>query len=75
MRDFSWAPIDDTWDDQLGLLMDFVESRGHLPTLGGETLGERRQARWLRAQVARHRRGQLEKHRADELPSVGGLSW
>lgn len=75
VRDFSWAPIDDTWDDQLGLLRDFVESHGHLPSRRGEVPGERRQARWLRAQVARHRRGHLEKHRADELPTVRGLPW
>lgn len=75
VRDFSWAPIDDSWDDQLGLLEDFIESHGQLPSRRGETPGERKQARWLRAQVTRHRRGQLEKHRADELPAVRGLRW
>ena len=73
--DFSWAPNDDAWDDQLRLLKDFVAHREAMPLLGGETLEEQRLARWARTQVARNRRGVLEKHRTDELSAVCGWRW
>lgn len=75
VRCFSWAPAEDAWDDQLDLLMGFVETHAGFPSARAANFDERRRARWVRHQVARHRRGALEKHRVDELSAVNGWRW
>lgn len=70
LGEFSWAPNDDAWDDQLERLKAHIAARGVRPVLRAEAREERRLARWLRGQIVRERRKTLEKHRADEFSAV-----
>ena len=71
---FSWNPIDDRWERQLGEYVVFFETQGRAPRYRAEDPAERRLAAWAAKQRHNARRNPVPPHRRAALKLLGGRS-
>ena len=72
---YTWAPLDDAWDDKVDDYTRFVASSGRRPSRRSSDMQERSLATWAANQRTRNRQGLLPKHRVDDLINIDLWIW
>ena len=72
---YTWAPLDDAWDNKVDDYTRFVASRGWRPSRRSVDKRERSLATWAANQRTRNRQGRLPKHRVDDLIKIDVWRW
>ncbi len=78
LPDWSWNPIDDSWNSSFNSLVKFGEENGHLnppKTHRAKESSKEPLGSWVNTQRQRYKKGKLESERIARLESLSGWTW